>query len=81
MTKMIGIENVTVRVSPGGRDGQGKVDRNNMAIALGKTPKTMAEWKRLGIGPEQYLIGGRIFADWSSVQAWSRGEHSRQIAA
>jgi hypothetical protein len=71
---MDGFEQVKVRVLPGGRKGTGRVDRKNLALALGKTPKTMAEWKRLGIGPEQYLIGGRAFSDWDDVQAYARGE-------
>jgi hypothetical protein len=72
---LCGIERVNVKVLPGGRKGQGRVDRKNMALALNRTPKTMAEWKRLGIGPAQYLIGGRVFADWEDVQAFAeRGD-------
>jgi len=78
---MVGIEHVTVKVLPGGRDGKGKVDRHNMALALGKTPKTMAEWKRLGIGPQQYHVGGRVFADWSDVQAYDQVSHPKMAAA
>jgi hypothetical protein len=69
---VVGVEQVKVMVLPGGRGG--RVDRKNMAIALGRTAKTMAEWKRLGIGPRQYLVGGRVFADWDEVQAFAAGE-------
>lgn len=52
----------------------GKVDRANAAKALGRTPKTLSEWKRLGIGPKSQSIGGREFYDWSEVLAFGRGE-------
>lgn len=67
------IEQVRVTVLPDGR-----VDRKNAAKALGREPKTLAEWKRLGIGPRGFAVGGRIFYRWSEVQAFARGE---QVAA
>ena len=69
---MTGVEQAKIRILPGGRDGRGKVDRKNLALALNRTPKTMAEWKRLGIGPQQYNIGGRSFSDWTDVEAYER---------
>lgn len=66
---MDGVEQVRVMVLPSGR-----VDRKNAAKALGRTPKTLAEWKRLGIGPRAHLVGGRVFYEWSDVQAFARGE-------
>ena len=48
----------------------GKVNRQNAAKALGRTPKTLAEWARLGIGPRPQNIQGRIFYEWSEVQAF-----------
>ena len=47
----------------------GKVNRENAAKAMGRTPKTLAEWARLGIGPRPQNIQGRIFYDWAEVQA------------
>lgn len=63
------IEQVKVMVLPGNR-----VDRKNAAKALGRQPKTLAEWRRLGIGPKPINVGGRIFYDWGDVQAFARGE-------
>lgn len=67
------IEQVRVTVLPDGR-----VDRKNAARALNREPKTLAEWKRLGIGPRGFLVGGRVFYWWADVQAFARGE---QVAA
>ncbi|HYD11451.1 MAG TPA: hypothetical protein VEC11_01245 [Allosphingosinicella sp.] len=46
----------------------GKVNRENAAKAMGRTPKTLAEWARLGIGPRPQKIQGRIFYEWTEVQ-------------
>lgn len=59
-----------VMILPGGRDGNGRVDRNNYSRAVGRSPKTCSEWQRLGIGPRGYLIGGRIYYDWSEVKSF-----------
>lgn len=69
MSEVLSIDQVKVRVLPDGR-----VDRKNAAIALNRAPKTLAEWKRLGIGPRAYNVGGRVFYNWSDVQAFARGE-------
>jgi hypothetical protein len=63
------VEQIRVRVLPGNR-----VDRKNAAAALNRTPKTLAEWKRLGLGPRSHMIGGRVFYNWSEVQAFANGE-------
>ena len=63
------VEQVRVMVLPSGR-----VDRKNAAKALNRAPKTLAEWTRLGIGPKPHNIGGRIFYEWSEVQAFARGD-------
>ena len=55
-----------------------RVDRKNAAIALNLSPKTLAEWRRLGRGPRAFNVGGRVFYRWSEVQAFGAGE---QIAA
>ncbi|HEX8577973.1 MAG TPA: DNA-binding protein [Allosphingosinicella sp.] len=52
----------------------GKVDRANAAKALGRSSKTLSEWKRLGIGPRSQTISGRAFYDWEEVLAFGRGE-------
>ena len=67
---MVGtVEEVRVRVLP-----SGLVDRANAAKALGRTSKTLAEWKRLGIGPRSQLRGGRAFYSWAEVQQFMEGE-------
>jgi hypothetical protein len=66
---MDNVEQVRVRVLPGNR-----VDRKNAAKALNRTAKTLAEWKRLGIGPRATMVGGRVFYDWGEVQAFASGE-------
>jgi hypothetical protein len=63
-----GIKHVIVRVLPNDR-----VDRRNAAIALGRAPKTLAEWKLKGIGPRPFLVGGRVFYRWTEVQDFARG--------
>lgn len=44
-----------IRVLPDGR-----VSRADAATFLGKSPKTLAEWKRLGLGPMPHKVGGRV---------------------
>ncbi|WP_419816138.1 DNA-binding protein [Glacieibacterium sp.] len=63
------IDQVKVRVLPDDR-----VDRLNAALALNRSPKTLAEWRRLGIGPRAFNVGGRVFYRWSEVQAFGAGE-------
>ena len=60
---------VNVRVLPGGR-----LDRANAASFLGKTPKTLAEWHRRGMGPNSFLVGGRRFYRLEELQAYANGE-------
>lgn len=57
------VQQVKVIVLP-----SGKVDRENAAKALGRTPKTLADWALKGIGPKPHNIGGRIFYDWAELQ-------------
>ncbi len=64
-----GVDQVRVRILP-----DGWVDRKNAAKALSRTPKTLAEWKRLGIGPRAHNRGGRVFYKWEDVQATMSGE-------
>lgn len=63
------VEMLKVRVMPDGR-----VDRPNAAVAFGRSPKTLAEWKCKGIGPRPINVGGRVFYDWQEVRAMARGE-------
>lgn len=66
---MEGIEQVRVRVLPDGR-----VSRRDGAAILGRTAKTLAEWKLKGWGPRPILVGGRVFYDYSECLEMARGE-------
>jgi len=63
------IDSVRVVVLPGGQ-----MDRKNAARAMGKSPKTLSEWSRLGIGPAPFKIGGRVHYRLIDVQAFCAGE-------
>lgn len=63
------VQRVRVKVLPDGR-----IDRSNAAAALGRTPKTLAEWNCKGIGPRPFHVGGRVFYKWDEVIAIARGE-------
>lgn len=52
----------------------GKVNRQNAALFLGRAPKTLAEWHRLGIGPSSFLIGCRRFYWLDELRAYACGE-------
>lgn len=62
-----GVEHVRVVVLPDGR-----LDRANAAKFLGRAPKTLAEWKRLGIGPDCQKTGGRIFYHIETLREFAR---------
>lgn len=64
-----GVEGVRVRVLPDRR-----VSRRDAALILGRTPKTLAEWKIRGWGPRPIIVGGRIFHDYDECLAMARGE-------
>ncbi|GEM71105.1 hypothetical protein SAQ01S_08710 [Sphingomonas aquatilis NBRC 16722] len=52
----------------------GAIDRKGASIVLNKTPKTLANWAVMGIGPRSWLIGGRRHYDYAECQAFARGE-------
>lgn len=52
----------------------GMVDRRNAAKALGRTSKTLCDWKRLGIGPKSHRIAGRSFYRWSDIEEFMRAD-------
>lgn len=51
----------------------GMISRNNAALALGITPKTMCEWASKGIGPGPVRVGGRVFYRWAEVSDFANG--------
>ena len=62
------IDSLRIVVLPGGQ-----MDRKNAARAMGKSPKTLSEWSRLGIGPAPFKIGGRVHYRLADVQAFCAG--------
>jgi len=60
-----------VRVTPDGR-----VSRKDAARFLGFQPKTLAEWHRLGVGPNSCLVGGRRFYRIDELRLYANGERS-----
>ncbi len=51
----------------------GRLSRNDAAKYLGRAPKTLAEWARLGTGPRSFLVGGRRFYPLADLQAFAGG--------
>lgn len=62
------IEQVKVQVLPDGR-----LNRENAARYLDKSPKTLAEWQRLGLGPSSVLVGGRRFYWLDELRTYAVG--------
>ncbi|WP_417592520.1 DNA-binding protein [Parasphingorhabdus sp.] len=52
----------------------GRVSRNEAAKFLGFKSKTLAEWHRLGVGPDSLLVGGRRFYRLDELKAYASGE-------
>jgi hypothetical protein len=59
---------VRVRVLPDGR-----LDRKNAALYLGRSPKTLAQSVQQGKGPLSHDIGGRAFYYLEDCEAFIRG--------
>lgn len=54
----------------------GRVTRSEAAKFLGFSPKTLAEWHRLGYGPPSFLVGGRRFYRLAELEPYASGERS-----
>ena len=52
----------------------GRMDRRNAALYLGRTPKTMAMWAMHKKGPRSVKVGGRAFYYRADLDAFIRGE-------
>ena len=63
------LEPVRVRVLP-----NGKLDSNNAAKYVNRAPKTLAQWRMQGIGPEWTKCGGRVFYNKEALDAFMRGK-------
>ena len=64
-----GVEVVRVRVLPNNR-----LDRENAAKYLGKSPKTLAMWAMEGKGPPVIKVGGRCYYQLEHLDAHAGGE-------
>jgi hypothetical protein len=65
---MTDLDVVRVRVLPDGR-----LDRKNAALYLGRSPKTLAQSVQQGKGPRSHDIGGRAFYYLEDCEAFIRG--------
>ncbi|MDO9490187.1 MAG: DNA-binding protein [Sphingomonadaceae bacterium] len=54
----------------------GRLTRKDAARYLGRKPRTLADWARLGLGPRSRLVGGRRFYMLGDLQAFARGEQA-----
>jgi hypothetical protein len=59
------IDEVRVRVLPDGR-----ISRADAAAFLGLRPKTLADWKCRGLGPQPVRVGGRVFYRLADLEAF-----------
>jgi len=59
------IEQLRIRVLPDGR-----VDRRNAAIFLGRTVSTLADWHKHRVGPPSILINRRRFYRLEDLRAY-----------
>lgn len=59
---------VMITVLPGRR-----LDRRNAAAALGRKPKTLANWKSKGIGPRCFSVLGRCYYDLDEIESNAHG--------
>jgi hypothetical protein len=63
------IDQVRVRVLPDGR-----LTREDAAMYLGKSAKTLAMWAMTGKGPRSIRVGGRVFYYLRDLDAFVCGE-------
>jgi hypothetical protein len=61
----ITVDRVRVRVLPDGR-----LDAVNAARYLGRSPKTLAQWRLHGKGPPSHKVGGRVFYYLDDLNAY-----------
>jgi len=52
----------------------GRMDRENAAVYLGRKPKTLAQWVTQGKGPRHVKVGGRVFYYKIELDRFVRGE-------
>lgn len=59
------IEERTVESMPGGR-----MTPSNAADYVGRSTKTLSNWRHQGIGPPYHKAGGRVFYLVSEIDEW-----------
>lgn len=61
------------------------LDTNNAAPLVGVKPKTLENWRTLGLGPKFIKSGARVNYDPADIEEWKAGRRvastSEQIAA
>lgn len=61
------------------------LSQNDAAPRIGVQPKTLANWRTLGIGPKFIRAGGRIAYDPADIEAWKTARRvsstSERVAA
>lgn len=67
-------DRIRVRILPDGR-----LSREDAAAFLGRRPKTLADWQRVGLGPMPWKIGGRVFYRLADLEAF-RDTGARQAS-
>ena len=67
---------MNVQITPDGR-----VSRREAARYLGFQPKTLAEWHRLGIGPDSFMVGGRRFYRIDELREYAEGRKAIRAKA
>ena len=70
-----GVDVVRVRVLPNNR-----LDRENAAKYLGKSPKTLAMWAMEGKGPPVIKVGGRCYYQLEQLDSHADGDMSGAAA-
>jgi Helix-turn-helix domain len=65
----ITVDRVRVRVLPDGR-----LDADNAARYMGRSPKTLAQWRLHGKGPPAHKVGGRVFYYLDELDAYIAAE-------
>jgi DNA-binding transcriptional MerR regulator len=47
-----------------------KLSTKDLAARIGIRPKTLDNWRSLGVGPAFYRLGSRVVYDLADVDAW-----------
>jgi hypothetical protein len=51
-------------------DMEAVYDVRAAACVLGRTPKTLHQWRSLGSGPPYHKVGGRVYYSGARLKSW-----------